>query len=100
VPTFFRDSDIPTLLADFGRPVVIGSTNLVGIVDYVGRDVLPSMNISGISAEVITVAVQTSALPTGAVNNAAITVDGASFKIRDMQSVGDGAVTHILCVKP
>lgn len=96
-PTYFEDADVAALLADIGRPVVIGGTTINGIVDYVGRDALATMNIAGVSGKVITVAVQTSALPAGTKNRSAITVDGTSYHIRDMQSIGDGAVTHLLC---
>jgi hypothetical protein len=96
-PTYFRDADVAALLADIGRPVVIAGQTIQGLVDYVGRDALATMNVAGVSGRVITVAVQTSALPSGAKNRAAVTVDGQSFHIRDMQSMGDGAVTHLLC---
>lgn len=85
------------MLGDIGRPVVIGGNTIQGLVDYVGRDALATMGIAGVSGNVITVAVQTSALPAGTKNRSAVTVDGTSYHIRDMQSMGDGAVTHMLC---
>lgn len=97
MPTFFADADIAAMLADIGRPIVIGSTTLPGLIDIVGRDVLLSMGIAGISGNATTVSVQTSALPSGARNTSAITVDGVAMHIRDMQPSGDGALTHLLC---
>lgn len=99
MPTFFADADIAAMLADIGRPIVIGSTTLPGLIDIVGRDVLLSMGIAGVSANATTVSVQTSALPSGARNKDPITVDGAAMHIRDMQASGDGALTHLLCEK-
>jgi hypothetical protein len=97
MPTFFRDSDIPALMLDFGVPVVIGSAHLNGIVDYVGKDVLQSMNIAGISGTTITVTCQTSALPSPLRNQSTLTVDGQSMILRDSVQEGDGAITHLLC---
>lgn len=100
MPTFFADGDIAVMLADIGRPVVIAGHTIKGLIDIVSRDVLLSMGIAGISATVTSVTVQTSSLPSGTHNTEAITVDGISLKIRDMQQTGDGALTHILCEVP
>ena len=97
--TFFRDSDIPTLMQDFGVPVVIGAVTTKGIVDYVGRDALPANSIAGVSGTIITVSVQTSILPTPLPNKTACTVDGVPYKIRDQVQLGDGALTHLICEK-
>lgn len=93
---FFGDSDIPALLADFGVPVVMGATQVLGIVDYVGKDVLVSQGVSGVSGTDIVVAVQTSAWPK-VPNRTALTVDGVAMRLRDQQQVGDGALTHLIC---
>lgn len=93
---FFGDSDIPTLLADFGVPVVIGGKTQLGIVDYVGKDVLLSQGVSGVSGTDIVVSVQTSALPK-VPNRAPLTVDGVAMRLRDQQQTGDGAITHLIC---
>lgn len=99
MPTFFGDDDIAAIMADeegFGVPVVFGAYQGRGIVDYVGKDVLQSMGISGVSATAITVDVQTSAFP-GLTIKSVITVDGVQYSVRDRQQVGDGAETHLLC---
>jgi hypothetical protein len=97
---FYGDADIPLLLAaDFGVAVRIAgmSVDIPGIPDYVGKDVLLASGISGISATDIVVSVQTSILPKPLRNKTALTVDGASMKLRDSLQTGDGAITHLLC---
>lgn len=100
MPTFFGDDDLASIMEDeggFAVAVVFGSNEGRGIADYVSKDVLQSMGMSGISATVITVDIQTSAFPGLAVSSL-ITVDGVNYKVRDRSQVGDGAETHILCV--
>jgi hypothetical protein len=98
---FYGDADIPFLLgADFGVAVVLAgasSNPIPGIVDYVGKDVLVSQGMSGVSATDIVVTVQTSALPPTLPNRTALTVDGKAMRIRDSQPQGDGALTHLIC---
>jgi len=100
VPTYFGDDDIAAIMADAGGPsvpVVFGAIAGRGIVDYVDKNILPSLGISGVSAKVITVDVQTTAFP-GITVGSSITVDGVNYKVRDKSQVGDGAETHLLCV--
>ncbi len=97
MPAYFGDADLAPLLADMGRPVQINGKTVQGIVDYVGKDALAVMGIAGISGRVITVAAQTSALPSGTRNKSAVMVDGVAYHVRDMQQQGDGAMTHLLC---
>lgn len=100
---FYGDADIPFLLGtDFGVAVVIASNpELPGIVDYVGKDVLQSQGVSGISATDIVVSVQTSALPGYPVplrnKTTLLTVDGVACRLRDSVQQGDGALTHLVC---
>lgn len=97
---FYGDADIPAMLADFGVAVVIAGsppTTMLGIVDYVGKDVLLSQGVSGVSGTEITVTVQTSKLPLGLKNKHLLTVDGKSMRIRDQNQEGDGALTKLLC---
>jgi len=104
MPTYFGDNDITTIFQDaksrgLGVNVSIaGGAPIVGMVDYVGRDVLQSLNIAGISGVTITVTVQTSALPSPPLRNrTTLTVDGQNMILRDSQLDGDGALTHLLC---
>jgi hypothetical protein len=97
---FYGDADIPFLLgADFGVAVVIGIRPAIpGIVDYVGKDVIQSSGVSGVSATDIVVTVQTSALPSPLPNRSTLlTVDGKAMRLRDSQQQGDGAMTHLIC---
>jgi len=76
---------------------IAGGDPIPGIVDYVGRDVLQSMNVAGISGTQITVAVQTSKLPVSLRNRTLLTVEQQNMMLRDSQTEGDGALTNLLC---
>jgi hypothetical protein len=97
MPSIYGDSDIPALLADMGVAVVLaGAPNLkLGLVNYVGRDVLQSMNVTGIAGTTIMVSVQSSVLPSPLAMRTPISVDGASWYIRDKLLAGDGGLTHL-----
>ena len=98
--TFFANSDIPAMLADFGVAVVFDSVTAKGIVDYVDGVTLKENGIAGVINKAITVMLQTSAFPSLTANNAvgkAITVDGVDYKIRQREQTTDGAITHLLC---
>lgn len=99
--TFFNDADIPSMLADFGVPVVFnGVSGHKGIVDYVDGVTLKENGISGVVNKAITVQVQTSAFPALLANNAIglpITVDGVNYTVRQRLQLTDGATTHLLC---
>jgi hypothetical protein len=96
---FYGDADIPFLLGeDFGVAVSInGGDPIPGIKDFVGKDVLVSQGVNGVSATEITVSVQTTALPPNLRNKTLLTVDGVAMRLRDSQAQGDGAITHLLC---
>jgi hypothetical protein len=100
---FYGDADIPFLLGtDFGVAVVIGAGDpLPGIVDYIGKDVLQSQGVSGISATDIVVSMQTSALPGYPVplrnKSTLLTVDDVPCRVRDSVQQGDGGLTHVIC---
>jgi hypothetical protein len=100
---FYGDADIPFLLGnDFGVAVVIGTNQAIaGITDYVGKDVLASQGVSGISGTDIVVTVQTSILPGYPVpmrnKTTLLTVDGVACRLRDSVQQGDGALMHLVC---
>lgn len=96
---FYGDADIPFLLGtDFGVAVVIGGNPTIpGIKDLVGKDVIQSQGVSGVSATDIIVSVQTSALPAHLKNKTTLTVDGVAMRLRDRLQEGDGALTHLVC---
>lgn len=93
------DADIAAMLADIGVPFVYNSTSGKCVVDRDGNNYLVQYGINGVSGTKITAYVQTSAFAP-LVNGASCTVDGDTWKIRDSQPFGDGAVTHVLLVKP
>jgi len=96
----FRDSDIPTMLNDFGVPVQFDGISGIGLVDYVDSVTLKENGLAGVVNKAITVMLQTSAFPSLAGMNAIgqpITVDGARYNVRDRLQQSDGAMTHLLC---
>lgn len=98
--TFFADSDIPAMLADFGVVVVFDGITAKGVVDYVDAVTLQQNGIAGVTNKAITVMLQTSAFPSLAGNNAVgkpITVDGVPYTVRERLQQSDGAITHLLC---
>lgn len=99
--TFFNDADIPSMLADFGVPVVFdGVSGQKGIVEYVDAVTLKENGIAGVVNKAITVQLQTSAFPallTSDAVNMPITVDGVNYKVRQRLQLTDGATTHLLC---
>lgn len=97
--TFYRDADIPAILADFGVAVVVGAANGKGIVDYVDAVTLKENGIGGVINKAITVMVQTSAFPTAKVGDA-VTVDGTTYTVRERLQLTDGATTHLICTNP
>lgn len=100
--TFWFDSDIAAMFADLlasggAVPVVIGANPAIpGVRDMVGRDVLESLGVTGVSATTITVTCQSTSLPSLAAKMA-LTVDGQNMRLRNFQPEGDGALTHLLC---
>jgi hypothetical protein len=99
--TFMGDADIATMFADLSAnggavSVVIGATTVLGVRDMVGRDVLQSLGVTGITGTTITVTCQTTALP-ALTPLMALTVDGANMRLRAFEPEGDGALTHLLC---
>jgi hypothetical protein len=103
MPTYFRDADIDLIMADGkaeGLAVDVsinGGSTIPGIVDYVGRDVLQSMNVAGISGVSIAVWVQTSKLTLPLRNRTPLTVEGQNMILRDSNPEGDGALTVLAC---
>lgn len=101
MPTFMGNSDIEAMFLDLASiggsvPVVIGSTTILGVRDMVGRDVLETLGVTGVSGTTITVTCQTTMLPT-LTPRMALTVDGENMRLRNFQPEGDGALTHLLC---
>lgn len=95
-PTFYADSDIPSLMTDFGVPVVAGAIQGRGIVDYTDDLALQSGNVAGVRGKTIVVTVQTSAFPNVQIGSS-VTVDGTAYTLRDRAQQGDGATTQWWC---
>lgn len=97
---FYEDSDIPSMITDFGVVVVFDGVTAKGIVDYVDAVTLEQNGITGVVNKSITVMLQTSAFPSLVANNAigkTITADGVTYTVRQRLQQTDGAITHLLC---
>ena len=97
-PSYYMDSDIPFLLKETGVWIELpGAPRFKGIVDYVGKEQLQTLQIAGITGTVISALVQTSALPANLKNKTPLNVDGQAMILRDSNPEGDGAVTVLFC---
>lgn len=94
---YFGDSDIPTMFADFGRPVTIGAVTGVGIPDLKDEAFAtsdrPDRGIVVIPVSSLTV--QTNQFPAIEIDDAVLW-QGSNFKVRECLREGDGALTKIL----
>jgi hypothetical protein len=90
----FGTSDLPSMLADFGVPVVWGSVTGNGIVDEADHELYTGGNV------VFTGKERTLTLEAdrflGLAENATITVDGSSFRVIQAHQTGDGALLQVL----
>jgi hypothetical protein len=94
---YFGDSDIPSMMEQFGVPITIGAVTGVGIPDS-PEDVFPAGDLpdsGGVLISVTKISVQTSAFPDLAVNDPVV-FDGREYTVREHQRKGDGAMTEIL----
>lgn len=94
---YFGDSDIPTLLRDFGRPVTIGEFEGVGIADipeemFDESDPVPGRG--GVNVKLTKLFIQTSAWPDVRIDSP-VFWDGTSYSVRSRLPYGDGAMTEI-----
>lgn len=91
----FGSSDIPTLLADFGVVVTIGSTTARGLLETTGEDLLPGAAASAIGERIL-VTVQTGVFSSLAVG-ATATVAGTQYVVSAVKAVNEGEFTQFLC---
>jgi hypothetical protein len=95
---YFGDSDIPTMMAEFGVPITIGGVSGVGIPDRKG-EVFPTTDGpdlgGGVVMQITQIWIQTTAFPDCKVDDP-IVFDGETYSVRDRLPSGDGALTAIL----
>ncbi|OGS01539.1 MAG: hypothetical protein A2V88_02625 [Elusimicrobia bacterium RBG_16_66_12] len=96
MPTYYRQSDFDEAMVEFGVSITIGANTVLGLVDRTPDEILSGAGAHSVGTRV-EVTVKTGALP-GIVPGAAVTVDGAALKVRDVQLAGkDGAFTQFSC---
>lgn len=89
------DSDLDTMLVDFGVPASHGAELDMVIVDATDEAILQAGG-TGVIGKMVSVLCKTSAFPTLKVGES-WTVDGTAYKIQDRLRLDDGRVTKILC---
>ena len=95
----FGDSDVSTMLADFGVSVVFNGTTVNGILDqHDNRDQMMAGQVDMVE-RIRVVTIKTDSLP-GIVNESSVTVDGTSYKVRDILTEADGGLTQLFVVTP
>lgn len=99
---FFGDSDIPLMMAAFqARPVTIGSTTGVGLVDSEDQVYATSdgPDRGGVVISVSKITIQTSQFPDCKIDDP-VFLDGLSYSVRERLRKHDGALTEILLGAP
>ena len=89
------DSDLDTMLVDFGVPASHGAEIGMAIVDSTDEAILQAGG-TGVIGKMVSVLCKTSAFPTIKVGDT-WTVDGETYKVHDRLRLDDGRVTKILC---
>lgn len=94
------DDDNSVFFSDFAVPVVFGTQTAKGLVDaYDNRDSLGAGEVD-IADRITDVTVPSAAFSPFPKRGDALTVNAASMKVRDLVQEKDGALTHLLVVKP
>lgn len=95
MPFFYGETDIPTMLAEFGADVTIGAETTKGLIDIDGAQMVRSETY--VRGKNVVAIVKTGSL-SGLAVDATIVVDGVTYKVRDHEPADiDGALTQILC---
>lgn len=96
----FGDSDIAAMLstAVFGVPVVFSGVTVPGILDIYDTRDPHTQSIVDIVEKYRVVTIQTGSI--SPINESSLTVDGVSFKVRDIIQSADGSLTHLYVVTP
>jgi len=95
---YFQAQDIAILIADSGQDVSIGPDVTKGYVDRVTRKVLIGEE-TGILGTDVFVYIETGSLPLLAIG-IELSTDGQIYVVREAGTIGDGALTQILCALP
>jgi hypothetical protein len=93
----FGDADLPAFFGDMGVPVAIGGARTTGLLDE------NQVQMVSASGTVVNVTQTTVLIPTGTLaglaQDAAITVAGVGYKVRNFSPVDDGRLTEITLAK-
>lgn len=89
------DSDIATMLSDFGAAAVHGAESGSVIVDTTDEAIL-QMGGPGLVGKMVSVLCRTSDFPTLKIGDS-WTVGGVSYVVADRLRIDDGLISKILC---
>lgn len=92
----FGDSDLQTFFADMGVPVVLGSSDTLGLLDDLEDLGLDGEYGNSTPVGIHTVLIAAGALP-GLAIGSQITVAGESMEVRRRLNVEDGKLTRLWC---
>ena len=98
--TAFWKTDAAALTSDLGVPVTVGGNTVTGLLDQMD---VPMDDGTGtgnlILVKETSVLLATSDLPSGLIKGATCTVDGLTYKVRELRSEDDGAMTRAILVR-
>ncbi len=92
------DDDLPGLLEELGVPVTLGATTTRAIKRKFTEELFQDTDAPELLSRAIVAVIQTGSLP-ALKSGAAITVDGAAYKVRRWLEDGHGTLTRIICVR-
>jgi hypothetical protein len=89
-----QDSDLDALFFDMGIAVVFGSQSIYGILDQPGNDI-DLRSLGKVATTDFELTYRTTALSPAPNVQDLITVDGASYIVRDVSALDDGKLTKL-----
>jgi len=92
--TIFADSDIPTMLTDWGNTLTVESVEAPCALDMSEREVLGQDGGGGQIAQVLTATFKTTDFP-DLKGGDAVTVDGVDYTVWRALKLGDGGTTEL-----
>jgi len=96
----YGDNDLAYCLQDMGVPVVAGGVASFGAFDLHDTIVVEDAQRGQVHAHVPSVVVQVSAFSDAALAiDAAITVDGVNYRVREHEALNDGALLKLFLRK-
>lgn len=90
----FGDDDLPTMFADMGIAVTIGTVNGIGLLDEEDEVLVQDADRGQVEVLMTTLTVRTTDFPNAAIDQA-VAIGSRNFTVRDRQRIRDGALTKL-----